>query len=153
MAIYLLFHHFNATEGQDGLRFTYLLSKFSKVIWFAPYKRTLSSVQFKIIIVEPFEGPRWVTDAAAHTATGMLTAPIIIQDNFLQPLHIPAPHIHDHSWISFELFLRQSKDYPTGCLYESIIGSLRIRHVNFQQPVLSPPQRNTHICFNIWIST
>ena len=29
-----------ATEGRDGLSFGYLFSKFSKVIHFAPYKRT-----------------------------------------------------------------------------------------------------------------
>ena len=51
VAIYLLFHSFNAVEGRDGLSFGYLLNKFSKVVWFAPYKRTLSSVQFKIIIM------------------------------------------------------------------------------------------------------
>ena len=51
VAIYLLFHSFNATEGRHGLSFGYLLSKFSKVVRFAPYKRTLSSVQFKIIII------------------------------------------------------------------------------------------------------
>ena len=33
------------------LTFIYLLSKFSKVVQFAPYKRTLSSAQFKIIII------------------------------------------------------------------------------------------------------
>ena len=49
--IYLLFQFFNATEGRDGLSFGYLLSKFSKVVWFAPHKRTLSSVQFKIIMI------------------------------------------------------------------------------------------------------
>ena len=31
---------FTATEGWDGLSFGYLLSKFSKVVRFAPYKRT-----------------------------------------------------------------------------------------------------------------
>ena len=50
VAIYLLFHSFNATEGRHGLSFGYLLSKFSKVVRFAPYKRTLGSVQFIIII-------------------------------------------------------------------------------------------------------
>ena len=28
-------------EGWDGLSFGYLLSKFSKVVWFTPYKRAL----------------------------------------------------------------------------------------------------------------
>ena len=51
VAIYLLFYYFNAMKGRDGLSFGYLLSKFSKVVLFAPYKRTLSSVQFKIIIM------------------------------------------------------------------------------------------------------
>ena len=49
VAINLLFHSFNATEGQDGLSFSYLLTTFSKVVWFALYKRTLSGVQLKII--------------------------------------------------------------------------------------------------------
>ena len=49
VAIYLLFHSFNATEGQDGLSFSYLLSKPSKMVQFAPYKGTLSSVQFNLI--------------------------------------------------------------------------------------------------------
>ena len=39
----------HATEGWDGLSFGYLLTKFSKVVRFASYKQTLSSVQFKII--------------------------------------------------------------------------------------------------------
>ena len=49
VVIYLLFHSFNATEGWEGLSFSYLLSTFSKMVQFAHYKRTLSSVQFKII--------------------------------------------------------------------------------------------------------
>ena len=48
VAIYLLFHSFNATEGRDGLSFSYLLTTFSKVVWFAPYKRTQISILFKI---------------------------------------------------------------------------------------------------------
>ena len=58
MAIYLLFHSFNATEGRDGLGIGYLLTKFSKVVQFAPYKRTsrvqYNSVQFKIIESEGY---------------------------------------------------------------------------------------------------
>ena len=54
VAVYLLFHSFNGTEGRDSLSFGYLLSKFSKVlVRFAPYKRTLS-VQFKIISEQIF---------------------------------------------------------------------------------------------------
>ena len=51
MAICPLFHSFNATEGRNGLSFGCLLSKFSKMVRFALYKRTLSSVQFRIIII------------------------------------------------------------------------------------------------------
>ena len=40
VAIDPIFHSFNATEGRDGLNFGNLLSKFSKVVWVAPYKRT-----------------------------------------------------------------------------------------------------------------
>ena len=29
----------SSIQGRDGLSFGYLLSKFSKVVWFAPYKR------------------------------------------------------------------------------------------------------------------
>ena len=54
--MYLLFHSFNATEGRDGLSFGYQLSKLSKVVWFAPYKRTLSNVRFKIIITMTIRG-------------------------------------------------------------------------------------------------
>ena len=43
VVIYLLFHSFNAMEGRNGLSFGYLLSKLSKMVWFAPYKWTLSS--------------------------------------------------------------------------------------------------------------
>ena len=40
VVIYVLFHSFNATEGRDGLSFGYLLTKFSKVVRFAPDKQT-----------------------------------------------------------------------------------------------------------------
>ena len=47
----LLFHSFKATEGWSGLSFGYQLSKFLKMVRFAPYKRTLSSVEFKMMII------------------------------------------------------------------------------------------------------
>ena len=37
------YHQVLTTEGRNGLSFGYLLSKLSKMVWFAPYKWTLSS--------------------------------------------------------------------------------------------------------------
>ena len=72
------------------------------MVWFASYKQIgivfiLNSnnnnnnnevYHSKFEAVEPFESPRWVTDATTHAATGMLTVQTVTQaNNSLQHSH------------------------------------------------------------------
>ena len=79
-------------------------------------------------VVETFEGHRWVTDASVHATNGLLNVPTVFQANFLQRSHSQSPHITGQMWHNFEMFIKTSNENHVGCLYDSILCPLPVRH-------------------------
>ena len=61
----------------------------------------------------------------------MLTVLTVSQVNFIQLLYSLPPHITVQMWRNFESFIKNSNENGMGCLYDSIIRPLPVRHRNF----------------------